>query len=87
MLRSLAIAALLAVPARDDFEPPPTFEVDELLPPALRAGENFHVQDPVTSDGMVLTFRIASLFGEFEAYGLQQLAVRVHEIAAIAELR
>jgi hypothetical protein len=88
MIGSAALLALaLAAPAADEFEAPPTFEAARVLPAALASGEHFRVEDPVTSDGLVQSFRISSDFGPFEAYGLNQLAIRVQEIAAIAELR
>ncbi len=85
---AVAIGAVPAprVAAAEDFETPTEQPVANLLPPELAAGANYHVVDPVRSDGVMYRFVLESRFGEFDAYGRTVLAIRVHEIAALTEL-
>jgi len=71
---------------REDFETVPDRSPAQLLPPAMVAGTNFHIADPVHGDGLMNRFVIESRFGKFDAYGRAALAVRIHEVAALTEL-
>jgi hypothetical protein len=51
-----------------DFETPPEEPAASSLPPELAAGTNFHVKEPVQSDGLMHHYLIESSFGEFAAY-------------------
>jgi hypothetical protein len=53
------------------------------LAPEQVAGKNFKVRDPVHSDGLMHRYVIESRFGEFEAYGRDELDLRLREIAAL----
>jgi hypothetical protein len=75
-----------AVPAAGEFETPPDQAPAELVPPSMVAGENFHVQDPVHSDGLMHRFVLDSRFGKFDAYGLIDLELRIREVAALTKL-
>jgi len=68
------------------YEPLPSLRASELLPPELVAGPHHQVRDAVASDGFLHLYVIDSSFGTFEAAGDDLLRVRVHEIAALAEL-
>ena len=70
----------------DRFETPPEEPAASSLPPELAAGTNFHVKEPVQSDGLMHHYMIESSFGEFAAYGQEALKVRVKEVAALTEL-
>ncbi len=67
-------------------EPPPSFAAAQLLSPAELRGPHHTVADAVQTDGYYHEFRITSDFGEFEAAGRTMLAVRLHEIRALAQL-
>ena len=67
-------------------EPPPSFTAAQLLSPAELRGPHHTVADAVRTDGYYHEFRITSDFGEFEAAGRTMLAVRLHEIGALAQL-
>ena len=83
----IMIALLLAGGAwATDFETPPDEPAASSLPPELAAGTNFHVKEPVQSDGLMHHYLIESSFGEFAAYGQEALKVRVKEVAALTEL-
>lgn len=52
--------------AEQGFEVPPDQPAHTLLPPALIAGENFAVVEPVRSDGLMYPFRVDRRFGTFD---------------------
>jgi hypothetical protein len=88
---AIALLVLLGVGRAADaptvpFEFPPELPPSALLPPALSAGPDFHVEDPVLSDGLMAHFVVYSRFGRYEAYGATALRVRVSEIYALARL-
>ena len=68
------------------YEAPPRFAARELLPEPLRVGKHHRVTDPVTSDGFLHVFVVASEFGRFEVAGDALLRQRLGEIAALAAL-
>jgi hypothetical protein len=82
---SPAVLALTCALA-GDFETPPQQPASASLPPELVSGPDFHVIEPVESDGLMHHYVIDSRFGQFSAYGQQALKVRVLEIAALTEL-
>jgi hypothetical protein len=70
-----------------DFDPTPSIlSASEVLGADLVNGEHHEVVERVENDGYMNNYRISSDFGRFEAYGNLQLAVRVLEIGALAEL-
>jgi hypothetical protein len=69
-----------------DFDVPPEEPPSASLPPQLVSGPNFHVNDPVQSDGLMHHYLIDSSFGEYPAYGQEALKIRVREVAALTEL-
>lgn len=75
-----------AAAAEADFEPLPVLEAREILPADLLKGPHYQVAERVPSDGVMYTFHISSEFGEFSAVGQRQLAERVREVKALAEL-
>jgi hypothetical protein len=93
MMKLLAIlaanAALLGAAltaSADDFEIPVDESPAESLPPTQVMGENFHVQDPVHSDGLMHHYVVDSRFGVFHAYGHDALTVRLREVAALTTI-
>ena len=69
-----------------DFETPPEEPAAASLPAELVSGPDFHISDPVQSDGLMHHYVLVSRFGNFTAYGRTALAVRVREVAALAQL-
>ena len=69
-----------------DFETPPEEPAAASLAAELASGADFHVGEPVQSDGLMHHYVILSRFGEFRAYGLTTLALRVREVAALTQL-
>jgi hypothetical protein len=81
------VAVLLAGAAwAVDFDTPPEEPASASLAPELASGPNFHVKDPVQSDGLMHHYVVESSFGEFPDYGQQALKIRVREVAALTEL-
>jgi hypothetical protein len=81
-----ALFVSLVSAAAGDFEIPPDEPPAASLPPAQVAGENFKIQDPVHSDGLMHHYVVESRFGAFEAYGRDALTVRLREVAALTTL-
>src|SRR5262249_46122996 len=75
-----------AARAAGTFATPPVLAAADVLPAALLKGPHHRVLPEVSSDGYMEHFRIESDFGPFTAAGRRLLAVRVREIAAIAQL-
>jgi hypothetical protein len=83
----ITVAALLAGGAwAIDFDVPPEEPPSASLAPQLVSGPNFHVGDPVQSDGLMHHYLVESSFGDFPAYGQEALKTRVREVAALTEL-
>src|SRR3984957_19068427 len=83
----MTVAVLMAGAAwAADFEGPPAEPASTSLAPELASGANFHVSEPVQSDGLMHHYVIESSFGQFPAYGQDALKIRVREMAALTEL-
>jgi hypothetical protein len=67
-------------------EPPPRFTAAQLLSPAQLKGPHHAVAGAVETEGCFHEFHIPSDFGAFDAAGRTMLAVRLHEIEALAQL-
>ena len=78
-------AALLSA-AAVDFEIPAAEPAEASLTPTQIAGEGFHIQNPVHSDGLMHHYVVESRFGLFTAYGRDALAVRLREVAALTTI-
>jgi hypothetical protein len=72
--------------ANEGFDLPADEAPGASLAPAQVSGKNFKVRDPVHSDGLMHRYVIESRFGEFEAYGRDELDLRLREIAALTEI-
>jgi hypothetical protein len=79
-------AGVGAIAQETAYEEPPTLSASGILAPAMLRGEHHEVAETVTSDGYMNFFIINSDYGQFEAYSELMLAVRIQEIAALAEL-
>lgn len=86
---SAVVCALLALgplaAAAPPYERPPTFDVAKLrsIP---SSGDNFTVQNPARSDGLLRIYSVTTPYGEFSARGDRMLRMRVTELAALHEL-
>jgi hypothetical protein len=76
----------LAADSPAGFETPPDLSPSALLPASVVSGTDYHIADPVRSDGLMHRYVVDSKFGQFDAYGHLALAVRIHEVAALTEL-
>jgi hypothetical protein len=81
-----SIGLAFALLAAGDYEPAAERRASQMLPPALRAGAGFKVEEGVPSDGFMPRFTIKSDFGEYVVSGQEMLAIRVQEIAALDKL-
>jgi len=86
----LTAGAVLATGSRvfgaESFEIPADEPPGASLSAAQVSGPNFHVVDPVHSDGLMHHYVIDSHFGVFTAYGIDALHTRLREIAALTTL-
>lgn len=69
-----------------DFENSLTLTAGTVFPKTPLNGARYRVEPNVTTDGFLTRTTIISDFGTFEAVGPGMLAVRLHEIEALAEL-
>ncbi|MFC5050259.1 hypothetical protein ACFPK9_06515 [Rubritalea spongiae] len=65
------------------YEEPPVFAASQLLPVGLLQGPQHRVRDHAPSDGFLIHFTMDTNYGVVHARGLDELAVRVHEMGAI----
>jgi hypothetical protein len=70
----------------EDFDVPADEPPAASLAAAQVSGKDFRIRDPVHSDGLMHRYVVESRFGEFEAYGRDELDVRLREIAALTEI-
>ncbi len=80
------LVAVLCGATAGDFETPGDEPPEASLAPTQVAGESFHVQSPVHSDGLMHHYVVDSRFGVFPAYGRDALALRVREVAALTTI-
>ena len=79
------MTAMAAVQEGD--EAPLRFTASGLLSPAIIQGTHYRVGEDVRTEGYFHVFSVSSDFGPFEAIGRSVLAVRIHEIGALAALQ
>jgi hypothetical protein len=72
-----------AVAAQQGYESPPVLSASKILPPELLSGPNHKVQERVTNDGFLNTYRIDSKFGASTAVSTAMLRKRIGEINAM----
>ena len=86
---SLMMLTLIAGMAwgASQYEAPKERRASEVLPPNLRSGPHFKVQDRVAADGYMLRFTVTSDYGTFPVTGEYGLRKLIKEIQAIAALK
>ena len=87
VLGLVAAFATLAATGDQPFENPPELKASDFLDAKLLKGPNHEVDEKVVSDGVFNTYTITSKFGIWKVQGTSLAALRVHEIAAIAQLK
>ncbi len=70
-----------------NYEAPSDKRASEVLPPDLRSGPHFRVQDRVGADGYMLRFTVTSDYGTFPVTGEYGLRKLIKEIQAVAALK
>jgi hypothetical protein len=70
-----------------NYEAPSEKRPSEVLPPNLRSGPHFRVQDRVAADGYMFRFTVTSDYGTFPVTGEYGLRKLIKEIQAIAALK
>jgi hypothetical protein len=85
---AMLVVMLAASPARtlaQTFERPPTFDVAKIkgLQPS---GDNYTINNPVRSDGLLRLYTLTTPYGDFMPQGDQMLRMRVNELLALHEL-
>jgi hypothetical protein len=84
----VANAAAPVAPTNEvnEFETPPDEPPAASLAPEEVSGPNFHVVDPVHSDGLMRHYVVESHFGDYHAYGHLGLKVRLTEVTALTAI-
>lgn len=83
----LTFAALLAWSgaALAQFERPPNFSAAKI--PGIKAGdENYSIQDPVRSDGLLRIYQLGTPYGDLSVHGDQMVKMRIVELRALRDL-
>src|SRR5215470_1823116 len=78
----LALLTYLAMPA-SGYEAAQTLQASKFLPAELRSGPDYRVEEKVTNDGYLNTYRIGSKFGTFTAISTAMLRKRIGEVKAL----
>ena len=85
---SLASASFIGVASAQEFEAEERpLNARNLLEPSVLYGPSYRIDGLVVNKGYMNNYTISSDFGQFDAVGDEQLAVRIQEIAAIGELQ
>ena len=85
--RSLAVGVLLlwSGVALAQYERPPNFAAGKI--PGIKIGdENYSIQDPVHSDGLLRVYTLGTPYGDLGVHGDQMVKMRIIELAALREL-
>ncbi|HEY4213654.1 MAG TPA: ChaN family lipoprotein [Steroidobacteraceae bacterium] len=85
-ISALAWACVGPARAADPFDAPPPQTPSTSLSASQISGPDFHIQDPVSSDGLMHHYVVESRFGNFQAYGQAALEVRLREVAALTTI-
>jgi len=68
------------------YEANTNLQASKILPANLLKSDLYQIDETVANDGYINTYTIHSDFGDFTAYGLTLLKIRLHEIKAIHEI-
>ena len=81
------VLGLAAIAVAADYEKPPVLPAKDIVPATILAGKGYTIDAKVPTDGLLGRYTIRSPAGTFQAHGLEMLAVRVPELAAIQHLK
>ena len=81
-----AVSFFTHSPTTAEYETPSVLDARAILAPDVRKGKHHTVLDEVVPFRYTHRFRIASPYGQFEAYGEDMLRTRIQEIQAIATM-
>ena len=84
---SITLLTIATIAGAADYEKQANKPVSQALPPALAAGPDFKVSDPVVADGYMYKFTGTSTHGPFDVPGTGALRKLEHEIAVISQLK
>lgn len=76
----------LQAAATPPFEKPPVLRAADILPPEMRSGPLFQVDEQVPTDGLLGHFTLRSKLGTFVVPGRELLRIRISELQAIDQL-
>jgi hypothetical protein len=81
------LAGMLSMPAlAQKTEPAPSFEASRILPPELRSGAGWSVDETVSNDGLFNHYTLHAGEGRLAVVGTELLRVRAHELQALAKM-
>ena len=87
-VRIVALMAAIALPAESGAQPverPPSFDIARIA--GIRsAGENYAIQNPVRSDGLLRIYQLTTPYGDFTVRGDHLLRMRLNELGALWQL-
>jgi len=83
----MTVLAVASGAGAADYETQTNKPVSQALPPAVAAGPDFKVNDPVVADGYMYKFTVTSTYGPFEVTGTGALRKLEKEIWAIGQLK
>jgi len=83
----MTVLAVASGAGAAEYETQTNKSVSQALPPALAAGPDFKVNDPVVADGYMYRFTVTSPYGPFDVTGTGALRKLEHEIWAIGQLK
>ncbi len=81
----LAVWATAPTALAQLFERPPSFEIGKVRG-FWPSGDNYSINNPVRSDGLLRVYTLTTPYGEFVVHGDQMLRMRVNELAVLFEL-
>ena len=82
---SAALVAASVTALAQSFEPPPSFNAAQ-IPGIARAGDNYSIDNRVTSDGILRVYRLQTRYGDFTVFGDGMIGLRIAELRALAAL-
>jgi hypothetical protein len=83
---AMLIAGAPVIAAAEQWEEVPRFRASSVLPPELRQGPGWTVEEDVGSDGINYRYLLRSDAGELSVISTELLRVRVREMAALAQM-
>ena len=90
-LSVLSFAVVFAIPVfsadqADYQERPLSINAADVLPRNLLQGENYKVEDKVSNDGLINTYRLSTDYGPLKAESTAELLMRIDELSALVHM-